>query len=207
MTDESAPGYYYRDQKSVVTRIPQAFGAGGSTSRRPEADVSFLCRQIIEGAKPHEPAAHQEILAKIGKVRVAVYGDFCLDAYWLLDPRGSRFPRRRACTRGPSRGTTTRWAGRPTVVANLAALKPGAIQAIGVIGDDIFGRELRRQLDELGVDTTNLIVQRENFDTVAFASLTSKTRRSRGSTSASSINEAQPPMSAAGRDSPRVAKG
>lgn len=29
MTDESAQGYYYRDQKSVVTRIPQAFGGRG----------------------------------------------------------------------------------------------------------------------------------------------------------------------------------
>ena len=39
---------------------------------------------------------------------------------------------------------------------------------IGVIGDDIFGRELRRQFDELGVDTTHLVIQRENYDTVAF---------------------------------------
>ena len=39
---------------------------------------------------------------------------------------------------------------------------------IGVIGDDIFGRELRRQFDALGVDTTHLVVQRESFDTVAF---------------------------------------
>jgi len=29
MTDESAPGYYFRDQKSVVTRIPEAFGGRG----------------------------------------------------------------------------------------------------------------------------------------------------------------------------------
>jgi hypothetical protein len=29
MTDESAPGYYFRDQKSVVTRIPQAFRGKG----------------------------------------------------------------------------------------------------------------------------------------------------------------------------------
>jgi hypothetical protein len=29
MTDESAPGYYFRDQKSIVTRIPQAFGGRG----------------------------------------------------------------------------------------------------------------------------------------------------------------------------------
>ncbi|MBN1343071.1 MAG: hypothetical protein JXQ73_10350 [Phycisphaerae bacterium] len=29
MSDESAAGYYYRDQKSIVTRIPQAFGGRG----------------------------------------------------------------------------------------------------------------------------------------------------------------------------------
>lgn len=29
MTDESAAGYYFRDQKSIVTRIPQAFGGRG----------------------------------------------------------------------------------------------------------------------------------------------------------------------------------
>ena len=31
----------------------------------------------------------REILAEITKVKVAVYGDFCLDAYWMLDPGGS----------------------------------------------------------------------------------------------------------------------
>lgn len=29
MTDESSPGYYCRDQKSIVTRVPQAFGGKG----------------------------------------------------------------------------------------------------------------------------------------------------------------------------------
>ena len=29
MTNESTQGYYFRDQKSVVTRIPQAFGGRG----------------------------------------------------------------------------------------------------------------------------------------------------------------------------------
>jgi len=39
---------------------------------------------------------------------------------------------------------------------------------IGVVGNDIFGRELRRQFNELGIDTTHLVIQQENFDTVAF---------------------------------------
>ena len=31
----------------------------------------------------------KEISTSIRDVKVAVYGDFCLDAYWVLDPRGS----------------------------------------------------------------------------------------------------------------------
>jgi sugar/nucleoside kinase (ribokinase family)/phosphoglycolate phosphatase-like HAD superfamily hydrolase len=36
------------------------------------------------------------------------------------------------------------------------------------VGDDIFGRELRRQFHELNVDTKHLVIQKENFDTVTF---------------------------------------
>ena len=59
--------------------------------------------------------------------------------------------------------------GASNVVANLAALEPRAIQVVGAVGDDLYGRELRRQLDALGVDTTSLVIQRENYDTVTFA--------------------------------------
>jgi hypothetical protein len=49
MTDESAPGYYFRDQKSIVTRIPQAFGGQGLYVRGDQTQTfPFLCRQIIE---------------------------------------------------------------------------------------------------------------------------------------------------------------
>ena len=82
--------------------------------------------------------------------------------------RAPRSPRRRVCTPGRSRRHYYSLGGASNVVANLAALKPKKIQVIGVIGDDIFGRELRRQFDALGVDTTHLVVQREDFDTVAF---------------------------------------
>jgi hypothetical protein len=49
MTDESAAGYYFRDQKSVVTRIPQAFG-GRSLYIRADQTQSFplLCRELLE---------------------------------------------------------------------------------------------------------------------------------------------------------------
>lgn len=110
----------------------------------------------------------RKIATRIKDVKVAVYGDFCLDAYWVLDPRGSEVSLE---TGLPARAVGRHYyslGGASNVVANLAALEPAAILVIGVIGDDIFGRELTRQFGELGVDTTRLIVQKEDFDTVVF---------------------------------------
>jgi len=110
----------------------------------------------------------REILALVKKVKIAIYGDFCLDAYWMLDPRGSEVSAETGLQAQAVGKHYYSLGGASNVVANLAALKPASIQVIGVIGDDIFGRELTRQLHELGVDTTYLVVQEENFDTVTF---------------------------------------
>ncbi len=110
----------------------------------------------------------REILARIKDVKVAVYGDFCIDAYWLLDPRGSEVSLETGLAARAVGKHYYSLGGASNVVANLAALEPAAIRVIGAIGDDIFGRELVRQLNGLGVDTTSLVVQKENFDTVAF---------------------------------------
>jgi rfaE bifunctional protein kinase chain/domain len=110
----------------------------------------------------------KEILAKIENVTVAVYGDFCLDAYWMLDPKGSEVSEETGLHARAVAKHYYSLGGASNVVANLVALKPKKIRVIGVIGDDLFGRELRRQFDQLGVDTTHLVVQRENFDTVTF---------------------------------------
>lgn len=48
MADEAAPGYYFRDQKSVVTRIPQAFGGRGLYVRGDQKQTfPFLYQQIV----------------------------------------------------------------------------------------------------------------------------------------------------------------
>jgi len=109
------------------------------------------------------------ILQEIKNVKIAVYGDFCLDAYWILSPEGSEI----SVETGLAAQAVKRHYYTPgaasNIVANLAALGPAAIRVIGVIGDDIFGRELKSQLERLKVDTTDLIIQKENFDTVTFA--------------------------------------
>lgn len=33
----------------------------------------------------------QNIIEKIKDVNIILYGDFCLDAYWVLDPRFGNF--------------------------------------------------------------------------------------------------------------------
>lgn len=111
----------------------------------------------------------REILDAIQKVRIAVYGDFALDAYWILDPEGGEISVETGIrTQAVSRHYYT-LGGASNVVANLAALRPGGMQVIGAIGEDIFGRELVRQLDALDVDTGAFVQQEEDFDTVTFA--------------------------------------
>jgi hypothetical protein len=52
MGDESAQGYYFRDQKSVVTRIPQAFGGRGLYIQGDQKKTfPLLYRTIIEALK------------------------------------------------------------------------------------------------------------------------------------------------------------
>ncbi len=109
-----------------------------------------------------------EILTRIKNVKIAVYGDFCVDAYWLLDACGSEVSVETGLQARAIGKHYYSLGGASNVVANIAALEPEAIQVIGVVGDDIFGRELTRQLHGLGVDTTYLVVQKENFDTVTF---------------------------------------
>ena len=110
-----------------------------------------------------------DILHKIQHVKIAVYGDFCLDAYWYMNPAGGEIS---AETGLHSKAVEKHYyslGGASNVVGNLAALNPASIEVIGVIGDDIYGRELQRQLKELNVNINSLIIQEDNFDTVTFA--------------------------------------
>ncbi len=113
----------------------------------------------------------KKILEQIKHVKIAVYGDFCLDAYWFLDPRGGEIS---AETGLPSQAVKKHYytlGGASNVVANLAALKPAKIKVIGAIGNDIFGRELIRQFKQLNIDHDYLIIQDKNFDTVTFSKI------------------------------------
>ncbi len=110
----------------------------------------------------------REILEKIQQVKIAVYGDFCLDAYWQMDPDGSEVSVETGLKAEAVASHSYSPGGAGNIVANLSALQPAAIKVIGVVGNDIHGRELASRLRELGADTDALIIQEEAFDTYTY---------------------------------------
>lgn len=110
----------------------------------------------------------KDILKKISSINIAVYGDFCLDAYWIMDPDGSEVSVETGLKAEAVAEHKYSPGGAGNIVANLAALNPAGIKLVGVVGNDIHGRELTAQLRALGADTSALTIQREHFDTYTY---------------------------------------
>lgn len=113
----------------------------------------------------------EKILEKIKGAKILLYGDFCLDAYWVLDPRGSEISVETGLKAKAAGNQKYSLGGASNVAANLAALQPKQIKITGVTGNDIFGREMISQLNGIGIDTSGLVIQKENFETYVFCKL------------------------------------
>ena len=96
-------------------------------------------------------------LAQLAQVRVTVFGDFCLDAYWQLDTGPAEvsvetgLPVRRAQSQRYSLG------GAGNVAANLIDLGVSRVRAVGVVGPDLFGREMLQLLVAAGADVSGMV--------------------------------------------------
>jgi rfaE bifunctional protein kinase chain/domain len=110
----------------------------------------------------------KDISHKITSVKIAVYGDFCLDCYWIMDKRGSEVSIETGLQAEAVNQHYYTPGGAANVVANLSALHPAVIKVIGVVGNDLHGRELTRQLGALGADTSSLFVQTNHFNTYSY---------------------------------------
>jgi rfaE bifunctional protein kinase chain/domain len=114
------------------------------------------------------PELVKEILLKIRNARIAVYGDFCLDAYLIMDPEGSEISIETGIKAEAVQKHYYSPGGASNITANLADLNPAGIFSIGVLGNDIYARELKLQLDAKGITTSQLISQEKEFDTYVF---------------------------------------
>lgn len=100
------------------------------------------------------------VLENTGKVRVAVFGDFCLDKYLYSDP-GRDEPSVETGLPAWQIHAKRQFPGAGgTVTGNLRSL--GAqVTCIGLMGDDGEGYELRKALQAIGADTEKMVQSEE----------------------------------------------
>ncbi len=111
----------------------------------------------------------EECLAAIGRAKVAVFGDFCLDCYWLID---AALAERSVETHLPIwRVRQQRYSlgGAGNVAANLVDLGVEQVLAVGLVGDDLFGGQLMKLLDRRGVDTKGMLRCQSDWQTLVYA--------------------------------------
>lgn len=110
----------------------------------------------------------EQLLADVARMRVAVIGDFCLDAYWLYDPTGSEISLETGKPTQAVRRQRYGLGGAGNVVSNLIDLGVAHVSAFAVVGDDVFGREMARLLSTSGADVAGLVTQTDDWDTPVY---------------------------------------
>ena len=110
----------------------------------------------------------QALLDGIRGTSVAVLGDFCLDAYWMLDPALAEVSVETGKSTRAVRQQYYSLGGAGNIVANLVDLGVGKVYAVGVLGDDLFGREMLRLLSGLQVNVGGMVVQSEGWITPVY---------------------------------------
>jgi len=107
-------------------------------------------------------------LTAAASARVAVFGDLCLDAYWLLDETKEEISVETGLA--VHRVNTQRYSpgGGGNVAANLRALGVRDIRLIGIVGQDLFGGELLKQFALRGIGTDHIEVSAE-WNTLVYA--------------------------------------
>ncbi len=111
------------------------------------------------------------ILEKSSSAKIAVVGDFCLDAYYFLDPSLSeKSVETGLATRGV-RDFRMDLGGAANVAHNLKAIGVGIVDAFGITGGDMYGRELLRAMNACGIGTQNLIEQSVDWQTNVYSKI------------------------------------
>ena len=111
-----------------------------------------------------------EILNGFKKLKALVVGDICLDRWCTYDPATSEPSRETGIPRLGIVSTEVTPGGGGTVANNLAALGAGAVAVLGICGDDGFGFELVRALNQRGI-SANLIVEIPGWQTFTYTKL------------------------------------
>ncbi len=109
-----------------------------------------------------------ELLGRIPKARIGILGDFCLDAYLLIEPAASELSLETGLPTKAVLAQRYSLGGAGNVAANLRALGVRQVAVFGVLGDDPFGWQMLRLFEQEAVDVRGLLVQREGWQTPTY---------------------------------------
>ena len=107
----------------------------------------------------------KKIISDIKSVKIAVLGDFCLDAYWFIDESKSEISIETGQLTRPVRQQRYSLGGAGNVTNNLTAMGVKDVRAFGVLGPDPFGNEMVKVMRENGINPQNLIIQDDRWST------------------------------------------
>ena len=99
----------------------------------------------------------RDILERIKKVRIAVVGDMCLDAYWQADMQRSILSNETPHFPLPVVSERYSPGGGANVAANVAALGVRSLLPLAIVGDDWRGQLLRQEMHRRGIDCDGFI--------------------------------------------------
>ena len=107
----------------------------------------------------------KEVLKKIQSVNIAIIGDFCLDAYFLIDNSRSEISVETGLPTNAVQKQMYSLGGAGNIANNITSLGVKKVKAFGVIGDDLFGREMVRIMNLAGINTENILTQNKEWAT------------------------------------------
>jgi rfaE bifunctional protein kinase chain/domain len=107
----------------------------------------------------------EKIISEIKSVKIAVLGDFCLDAYWFIDESKSEVSIETGQMTRPVKQQRYSLGGAGNVTNNLTAMGVKDVRAFGVLGPDPFGTEMVKVMKQNGINPKNLIVQEIDWST------------------------------------------
>ena len=107
----------------------------------------------------------EKIISDIKSVKIAVLGDFCLDAYWFIDESKSEISIETGQMTRPVKQQRYSLGGAGNVTNNISAMGVKDVRAFGVIGPDPFGFEMVKVMKRNGINPNNLLVQEKDWST------------------------------------------
>lgn len=107
----------------------------------------------------------EKIISEIKSIKIAVLGDFCLDAYWFIDESKSEISIETGQMTRPVKEQRYSLGGAGNVTNNISAMGVEDVRAFGVVGPDPFAYEMVKVMKQNGINPKNLLVQENDWST------------------------------------------